>query len=259
MSTSLMMGLSLNSATLGAGVGSPVTILGASLLAWWTADRADLITLNGSAVTSWKDVVAGYDALQGVGASRPLYSATSFNAAPGLTFDGTDDELTCTSASLLAALPDGAEPGEIWSIVQQNALAADASTRHTATYGGGGVNVSRRLSRVVDTGVNRLLTQTGSGGAVTNATNPNVNFSSRHLVKGVFGATQTVARIDQAADATAAVVPATGASRLRLGANDVAVASGFLNGIMRDTLVTLPLSAAQITALNAWALPRRML
>src|SRR5688500_3331977 len=82
----------------GVGVGvSPVTILGASLLAWWTADRADLITLSGSQVTSWKDVVAGYDVVQGVGGSRPLWSATSFNGAPSLTFDAIDDELTLGS------------------------------------------------------------------------------------------------------------------------------------------------------------------
>jgi hypothetical protein len=56
-----MIGLALtinNMSLFGGGI-SPVTILGESLLAWWTADRADLITLSGTQVTSWKDDVWG--------------------------------------------------------------------------------------------------------------------------------------------------------------------------------------------------------
>ena len=59
--------------------------LGASLLAYWNADRSDLITLNTNKVTSWKDTVNAYDAVQGTDAARPTYANKS------LTFDGTDD------------------------------------------------------------------------------------------------------------------------------------------------------------------------
>lgn len=256
MRLSLDMGLG-SVALMGGGV-SPVTILGASLLAWWTVDRADLITLSGTQVTSWKDVAHGYDAVQAVSGARPIYSFTSFNGAPGVSFDGTDDELTSLDAALLAALPDGAEAGEIWAIVQQDALAADATNRAPASYGAN-TNTTRRLTRTVVTGVNRGRLQIGSGAASSNATGTVVDLSGRHVLRGQVGGASSELTVDQATPVSVVVVPATTNTRLRLGAGDAAAAANFHQGQIRDVLFTGPLSAAQVAALNAWALPRRML
>lgn len=233
--------------------------LGSSLYAWWTADRADLITLSGASIASWRDVVAGYDAVQVLGTSQPSYSATSFNGAPAATFDGIADELTCTDVAMILALPDGAEPGEIWGIFQQDALAADTTLRAVVGYGGI-LNAARIQRRNVDAGVNRLRTTTGTGAANVNNDNVSVNLSSRHVGRSIFTATTISTQVDAGAVSTPnAAVSATATSRLRIGANSTAVAGNFWQGQIRDVLVTAPLTVAQAALLNAWALPRRML
>ncbi len=256
-----MIGLSLalpNAALWGGGV-SPVTILGSSLLAWWTADRADLITLSGAQVTSWKDVTHSYDAVQAVSGARPLYSATSFNGAPGLTYDGTDDELTCTNAALLAALPDGAEPSEMWGIAQQNALVADTGVRILISAGAATSTTRRGLERAVNTGINRLRLLTGTGGSSTTLIGTVSELGSRHVMRGRWSSTDHGVSVDDAAETAGAVVPATTLSRVRIGSVSNTTPANFWSGPVRDVLATGPLSAAQIAALNAWALPRRML
>lgn len=233
--------------------------LGASLIAWWTTDRADLITLNSTAVTSWKDVVGGYDAVQAVSAARPIYSATSFNGAPGVSFDGVDDELTSTDAALLAALPDGAEPGELWGVAQQNALVADSSPKILASYGGATSPTRRGLERVVATGVNRGRIVTGTGASAPTVVDTTVDLSSRHVMRGRWTATDNGVAVDNATEVTAAVVPATTVLRLRFGSISNTAPTNFWSGPVRDILATGSLTAPQIAALNAWALVRRML
>lgn len=231
-------------------------MLGASLLAWWTADTAGLITLNGTAVTSWKDVVAGYDAVQGVSAARPLYSATSFNGVPSVTFDGTDDELTLASQPF----PSGADLSEMWAVVEQDDAAGSPVDRSFIGYGGVDFTSHRRAFRVVSTGVNRAQARTGTGGASINTLETATDFSSRHLVRVQFGTTETAVSVDDGTAETGAAVPATGTTRSRIGASSAnAAAANFWLGKIRDVLITGPLSAAQVTDLNAWALPRRML
>lgn len=252
MSWQLALGQLTNIAAQGV---NPLTILGSSLLAWWTADRPDLITLNSTAVTSWKDVVAGYDAVQGVSASRPIYSATSFNGAPGLTFDSVDDELTLASQPF----PSGASPSEIWAVVQQDALGSDASARRVVSYGGSTTNNDLRQLIRSQTGgtTSALQALVGTGAATTVALNTSVAFQGRNLARVKFEATQIRADLNGNAGTPSAAVPSTGSTRFRIGA--ATFGAGFWNGKMRDVLVTGPLSTGQKSALEAWALPRRML
>lgn len=243
-------------AALNAGGGvSPVTILGSKLAAWWTADRADLITLSGSAVTSWKDVVAGYDAVQALSASRPIYSATSFNGKPGLTFDGADDELTLASQPF----PSGANPGEILGIVQQDALTSDTSTRRWFAYGGATNNDSRFISRSGSGNLNRAAFQVGTGAAAPGASVGATDFSTRHVHRGVVTGSQIRQYIDgNLGGSDVAAVPATGSTRARIGASTGGI--GYWNGKIRDVIVTNALlTEDEVAALLAWALPRRML
>lgn len=239
---------------------TPITILGGALIAWWTADRADLITLAGAAVTSWKDVIAGYDAVQAVSDARPAYSTTSFNGTPAVSSDGVDDELTCTDAALLAALPDGAEGCEIWDIVQQDSLAADATSRRITAYGGSGGTTVRRSGRQVATGVNRGAVGVGTGAGTGAKVDAVVDFSSRHVMRCVITPTGMNIALDGNSLVTeTASVPATTVLRLRHFANASTTAGEFALVRKRDTLITAPLTDAQVTALWAWSLPRRNL
>jgi hypothetical protein len=252
----LQIGLGLGLTRSQGGGLSPITILGSKALAWWTADRANLITLSGSQMTSWKDVVAGYDCVQAVSGARPLWSATSFNGAPAASFDGSDDEMTLTGVPV--AFPTSADPGEIWGILQQDALPADASTRRLFSYGGATNNDSRYATRTVAGGVNRGGLTAGTGASTVSAADAIANYSSRHVQRNVITGSQIRLSIDNgAATADVACVPATGTTRGRIGASTSGI--GFWNGKVRDIIVTSILTTDEAAALLAWALPRRML
>lgn len=231
-------------------------LLGASLLAWWTADRPDLMTLSGAQVSSWRDVVGGYDLVQAVGGSRPTYSATSFNGAPGLTFDGVDDEMTL--ATLPAAFPTGAAPVELWGIVQQDALPGDVTARRWFSYGGNTGNDNREARRSVAAGVNKASASVGTGAASAGANSvPADDFTGRHLHRVVITATDITQYVDGVASTPVAAVPATAATRVRVGLSTNG--AGPWNGKGRDKIVTSLLTTDQAAALQAWAMPRRML
>lgn len=257
-----MLGLSL-ATTLGnpilnAGGGyNPVTALGSSLLAWWTADRADLITLSGSAMTNWKDVKHGYDFLQGVSAARPIYSATSWaNAVPGATIDGIDDEMTCTDAALLAALPSGAAPGEMWALVDQTTDPSDTFQRWFLSFGTT-ATLARRIGREVVTGQNRAVSLIGTGGANFQ---PQVSgdFTGRHVIRSKVEATQGTTSLDGTAGTPAAGTPATDITRVRFGSNSNGTAGAFGKGVVRDLMLTAPLISDQSAPLTAWLNSRRI-
>ena len=243
--------LGLDSST-GRGV-NPVSILGTSLLAWWTADRADLITLSGAAMTSWKDVVAGRDMVQAVSAARPSWSAASFNGAPSATLDGVDDEMTLVSQPF----PTGGL-FEIWGVIQQDALAADATTRVFFGYGSDGSVNQVRAQRIVAGGNNRAQIACGNGTSGNGVFEGIVELLGRHVVRSRITASQIFISVNGGAEEPASVVPLLGATRARVGATANNTAAGFWSGKIRDILVTGPLTTNQATALNAWALPRRM-
>lgn len=235
---------------------TPISILGLKVLAWWTADRADLITRSGSQMTSWKDAVAGYDCVQAVSGARPLWSATSFNGAPAATFDASDDEMTLTGVP--GSFPTGAASGEIWGILQQDALPADGSARRLLSYGGVTNNDSRYATRTAVSGVNRGGITAGNGAAAIAAADVIVNYSSRHVQRSVVTGSQIRLSVDNGAmTADVACVPATGTTLVRLGASTSGI--GFWNGKIRDIIVTSILTTDEAAALMAWALPRRML
>lgn len=210
-------------------------------------------------VSSWKDVKAGYDAIQTTDADRPQWSATSFNGYPGVTFDGVSESLICTDAALLALLPGGSNPSELWAVVQQDDVIADTTVRAAVGYGNGSF-VSRRLARVVTSSVNRARAIAGDGAAANiNASNTSIDFSSRHLMRGNYTATSVGLTLDGTTEVVAAGVPNTTVSRLRIGSLDQSGFSQGWKGKIRDVIVTLPLNASQVAALQAWGLPRRAL
>lgn len=240
----------------GEGVGGwTPAALGASLLGWWSADRADLISLSGSQVTSWLDIVAGYNMAQGVSSARPIYSASSFNGSPGVTFDGVDDELTLASQPF----PSGASQSELWATAQQGALVADASSRILFSYGGIATNNRRTLTRIVTTGVNRARGSSGNGTSEFTANDTAVDFSSRHVLRNAISGTAAALTIDGGTPTSVAVVSNTATTRARIGANCADTAAGFWSGPVRDIIVTGALTSEQAALLQTYLLNRRAL
>lgn len=204
------------------------------VLAWWPSDRLDLITLQpGDKVSSWRDVIAGYDAAQAVDASRPIWSPTSFNGRPGVFFDGTDDELTLASVPF----PSGADASEVWLAFEQDSLSSDTTARNIFSYGGTANGTRRAIVRDDVSAVNRIRLDVGDNSVAVPVQDLSVDASSRHVVRAQFGAAESTITIDGQAT-TAAVVPVTGTTRVRLGANTANTAGGFFNGILRDVIVT---------------------
>lgn len=246
-------GVFSDSALLGAARGfNPVAALGSDLIAYVDVNRPDLITAAANAVSSLRDIKAGYDFTQGTGAAQPIYAPTGFNGSPVISADGVDDNLTCTDPALLAALPSGASPGEIWVLCSQDAPTSDAATRHVVDYGNGG-SVSRRIRRTVTSSVNRASVQTGS----TIAANTAVDFSSRHVIRAQITPTNTITTVDGGAPVSVAVVPATSVSRARLFAGSASAATNPWHGGIVACLWTLPLSADKASGLAAFLTARR--
>lgn len=232
------------------GVSFTPTDLGASLLAWWNADRSDLITLSGSQVTSWKDVVAAYDLVQAVAGARPLYSATSFNGRPGVTADGTDDQLTLASVIL-----SGATAHEVWATTRQDALAANTTFRAFFSYGGVVGNSSNQLLRWVSGGQNSTLWQIGQGAAVVQPVQTTTDLSGYHYIRGQSGATG-IAGVDGVDGSALASSQNISTTRTRMFANTANTAGNFGQCANRDVLLTLPLTAGQADQMAAWAAGR---
>lgn len=255
MPINLILGLALGSPAV-SGVGWTPMALGSSLIAWWAADRADLITLNSNKVTSWKDVKAGYDMAQSTDSLRPIYSATSFNGAPGVNFDGTDDYLVCTDAALLAALPIGATPSEMWALASQDAPTVDFA-RIIASYGGDTSAFRRGVQRDI-TGAQSVPTATAGNGSGAVNVKGTVDFIGRHVLRGEYGATATAISIDGADRQSGAVVPVTQANRVRIGTNSNTSISNWWMGLVRDVIITTALSAGDAALLQAYLQSKRL-
>lgn len=219
--------------------------LGASLLAWWDAERSDLITQSGGAVSSWKDIVGGYDLAQSIGSARPTYGATSFNSRPGITPDGVDDCLELSTG--LTWLPAGATPSEDWYLVDQATPAATTGTNELGSWGSTVNGNSRRTFRFGGSGANTARSTVG-GVSVTN----NGDFTGRHVVRQIVSATDHNVELDAVAATPGAVVSATIATRVRMFATPFAAATFFGKCITNSRLITAPLTAPQATLLYAY-------
>lgn len=219
--------------------------LGVKLLAFFDAEDPSQLTLSGSNVTTWTDPVSGAAPTQGTAGFKPVYSATSFNSRPGVTFDGTDDQLTL--GSVPASFPVSAVPCEMWGLVDQQAAGADTTTRSILAYGN--VNTSRNLARASVSSVNHARIGVGTGAAVTSATGT-VTMDGVHVARGQVGATACSIETDGADNVGASAVPATATSRTRLGGNaNSGTPAGFFNGTINAVLVTAPLTAGEATSL----------
>lgn len=204
-------------------------IMGAAALGYWDMLRSDLVTLNGAQIVTWTDIIGGYQATQAVSSARPLASPAGFNGGPAANFDGTDDELTLPSVPF----PVGASPCNIYLLVDQTAIAADATTRYAFSYGN--LSAERRsVGRLVGGGINRAV----SSVSATNASNTAVDFSGKHVLVERVTATDHKVDVDGLLGGVTAVVPATTSVRVRIGALPPSVAVSFWQGLIAAILIT---------------------
>lgn len=235
----------------------PIAYLGTDLYEAWDANRLDTIeTLTDAtytnAVAHWYGLVNGYDLAQSTPLLKPTYDSDAFGGSPCIKFDGIQQYLTCTDAGLLAAIPDGAEAGELWVLCSQDALPADTTERYVAGWSGSSVVTGRAISRVVTTGVNRARGRTGIGASATSATGTVVDFSGIHVVRHIVGATTSSLEVDGNTKVDVAAVPATTNTRFRVGAISAAAASNWWQGKVAAVLITKPLTDQQALDLHAY-------
>jgi hypothetical protein len=228
--------------------------LGSSLLAWWDAERSDLITQSGGLVSSWKDIVGAYNVAQGSGSLKPIYSATSFNGRPGITFDGLDDQLNL--AGVPAAFPTGSDPCEMWGLVDQTRLGTDANDGAIVAYGNG-VDAGRTAMRRSVSNTNRAVAMVGTGAAHPTSVNSAVDFSGRHVARAIIGSSTSNQNVDGVAGTDASIVPATSATKLVIGGDALTTPGSPWQGVHNSVLITAPLSAAQASLMYAFLNARK--
>jgi hypothetical protein len=173
------------------------------------------------AISSWSGIEGDLTTyigpfVQATGANQPVSSATSFvsvdgTGREGATFDGVNDRMTL--GTLPAHLPTGANPGQVWFIVEQAALVADTATRTLFAYGGTTSGTYRALERRVVDGVNRLVLTDGAADLVDDQ----VDFSGVHFIRAWFSGTEWGFDLNGEPAQSGLMVPATGTTIARLG------------------------------------------
>lgn len=240
---------------IGMGGGDPYAALRAlyptlpvqTFKAFWDAERADLITQAAGAVSNWTDVTGNAYALSQSGAGKPIYSATSFNSRPGVTFAKASSQFLNRTG--MGSLPSGATPCEIWILCDQTLAAADTALGVIFDYGNS-TNAYRRVDRTVVSAVNRARAITGSGAGVTIVNNATADFSGKQVVRAIISATATQVDVSGTAGAGSAVVPATSSGNIIMGRSNGGSAP--FEGVINAVLVTSDLGAADAAALLAY-------
>lgn len=220
---------------------------------WWSADRADLLTLVGSAVSGIAGIYAGASLTQGLGSSRPAYGATSFNGMPGITFDGSDDVLE----GVVSGLPVGASPGGLFSVAENKRLVGNTAAYLLFGYGVG--NTRRMLGRVVAGGANVLTVNTDNAGGAVAVQTTTPAWDGRAALKGMIGATTASVAIDGNTPVSSAVVSGTINTRVRLGSNVNTSPSGYAEAQVRDAILTGAVTTDQEVFITNYTKSRRAL
>jgi hypothetical protein len=224
-------------------------VLGASLLAYWSADdhgTANMTDDGAGVISTWKDSVGALTTTAAL-TVRPTWAATSFNSAyAGVTFDGSNDRMNVAS---VGSLPVTTVASEIHALVDQTVAGATAGIKRLFAYGSGAANGARSLVRVPISNVNRLRVYDGT---VTLMTDTIHDFSGPHIVGGRFSAATATAWFDGKATnpASAAMAFSTGTTGTTIGST--VSAAEFWTGVERYIFVTAVLSDANRQRLEGW-------
>jgi hypothetical protein len=111
--------------------------LGTQVAAWFDADDAATITLNGTGVSQWNDKSGnGRHVSQSNAGAQPTYTTGQLNGRPIVAFDTTDDRLFTTSGGA-----DGVDDTSMFVVMRMNAGGANEDTPV-------GIGLSGQLRRV---------------------------------------------------------------------------------------------------------------
>lgn len=210
---------------------------------WDALLRSDLITVGGGdAVSSWKDIVAGYDLVQATGDAQPVFDGLFVRS------DGVDDELTL--APVPSGIPTGATACEWWLAVDQQTPASDAVAKIVAGIGDAADTSTRMIRRQAGSGVNRAGLRDTSG---TTQTVNAVDFSYKHVLRAVATGTQTWLEADGASTAIRDQVSAIATVRVRMFASPIlASANAFWQGGISALWITPLLTTSQAAQMYAY-------
>ncbi len=221
--------------------------LGAKLLADWDAENAASLSLSGSIVTSWTDRKNGYALSQSVSGSKPML-ANTINGRAAIAGDGVDDRLALepVPAALLVA------PFEIWLLVNQPALPADAVARGLFYIGATGSTGRIAISRSVAAGVNRLVSTVGNGTTFGSMTST-ADFSGVGIVRLEVGTANSRLSFNDAGAVTVAVVPNILNTRIAmLAQNTTGIGSSHSIHQINEIVITQTLDAAESAHMFAY-------
>lgn len=223
--------------------------LGNKLFAWWNADVLSSLTLSGNQVSAWRDLAFGTEVAQSTASSRPIWSATSFNGSPGVTFDGTDDRMS--NLTQQARIPDTGGY-YLMATVDQTALVADTTVRAIITLSSSNASQTS-LRRAVASGQNRVAINIG--GSAINASSG--DFSGRTTPAMRTISSGATIYLNGASVGTSATAPVTSTIRTYIGCNHLAN-DNFWRGVVRDVIsVSETLTTDEMSLLNAYLAQRR--
>lgn len=222
-------------ASSGAGAFTLAT-LGAAAIADWSADdhgTANMTDDGAGAISAWADRLGGVSVTAATTA-RPTYGATAFNGKPGLTFDGTAN---CMVTTALGSIPTGANPSYIFAVLD---TANVALTMRPLGWGAGVSGQDRRLTLST-----AHLFQVSDG--TTAMADASASAVGKSLLTGLFDGALLRGFVNGQPFSIPPVslVPATGSTRLRIGASAAVSPASFFQGVIRRVVITGALSAAQ--------------
>lgn len=200
---------------------------------WWNPREVLTLSLSGGAVETYRNVIGSALLIQTTGSRRPVWNGDAFGSGrPGLVFDGMDDRLERPAVPPFAS---GADPGEIWAVVRQDALVADTGTRIAVSAGSSASN-QRAAARIVASGANRAQAIGRDGTSQQFAQDTTVAFGARHVLRCVFDTTSVSLEIDGVVTTTVTSALGTGTGRSALGCNAGTTPANFWNGAIGDVV-----------------------
>lgn len=225
---------------------TPRTILGSTLVGWWNADTEANISIA-TGISSWRDNIGAYDAVQATGGLQPTYStwggAIQKKCA---TFDAVGMYLR--TAATPSSFPLSTSTSEIWMLVNQTIAAGTATSVTGFSYGSGGTN-TRAVRRTVSGGVNRANVNAQG----TSANNTSVDLTGRHFIRAIFANGAINPHVDGIAGTPGAPTLATAAANVTIGAVTSASPAQYWGGdIAQICVLDSTPTDGQIAALNAY-------
>jgi hypothetical protein len=99
----------------------------AGAFAWYDASKPSKVTLNGSNVSEWQDIIGGKHLVQSTGANQPAYTTAGKNGRNCITFNGGSTQaLRVAVASDWEFLHDGSSQWAVYIVASANSGGARA-------------------------------------------------------------------------------------------------------------------------------------